>query len=297
MRPIRLQETFRAVFYVPFYAALARGAYAAEGVDVTLLDGGEPARAKDAVLEGRAEVAWGGPMRLMLAHDADPACPLRNFGAAVLGDPFFLVGAKPNPGFRLRDLAGLRFGTVNEVPTPWWALQEDIRQDGVDPDSLNRVTTNSMAENCAALAAGEIDVIQIFEPFVSQMEMAGTGHVWHAAASRGTTAYTTFMTTAANMVEYAPEFRAMLRGLQKTQNWLHAAPDAEVVQTVLPLFPGMDPVLMERCVARYRPLNIWSRTPEFPAEPWERLEHAMFTAGVIKRKPGWAAAVDNSLLG
>ena len=32
MRPIRLQETFRAVFYVPFYAALARGAYAAEGV-------------------------------------------------------------------------------------------------------------------------------------------------------------------------------------------------------------------------------------------------------------------------
>lgn len=93
-------------------------------------------------------------------------------------------------------------------------MQEDIRQDGVDPDSLNRVTTNSMAENCAALAAGEIDVIQIFEPYVSQMEMAGTGHVWHAAASRGPTAYTTFMTTTANMVEYAPEFRAMLRGLQ-----------------------------------------------------------------------------------
>jgi hypothetical protein len=105
------------------------------------------------------------------------------------------------------------------------------------------------------------------------------------------------MTTAANLVEYAPEFRAMLRGLQKTQDWLHAAPDAEVVQTVLPFFPGMDPALFERCVARYRPLNIWARSPEFPAEPWERLEHAMFTAGVIKRKPGWAAGVDNSLLG
>lgn len=295
MRPIRLQETFRAVFYVPFYAALARGAYADEGVEVTLLNGGEPARAKDAVLEGRAEVAWGGPMRMMLAHDADPDCPLRNFGAAVLGDPFFLVGRGPRPDFRLADLAGLRLGSVAEVPTPWWALQEDIRQDGIDPDALDRNSSRTMPDNAAALWGGEVDVIQIFEPFVSQLEAAGM-RVWHAAASRGPTAYTTFMSTVDNLREYAPEFRAMLRGLRKTQDWLHAAPDAEVAETILPFFPGMDAALLERCIARYRPLEIWSRTPEFPAEPWERLEHAMFTAGVIKRKPGHAHCVDNSLL-
>lgn len=295
MRPIRLQETFRAVFYVPFYAALARGAYAAEGVEVTLLDGGEPARAKDAVLEGRAELAWGGPMRLMLAHDADPACPLRNFGAAVLGDPFFLVGRGPRPGFRLRDLAGLRLGSVAEVPTPWWALQEDIRQDGVDPDRLNRNATRTMPDNAAALLAGEVDVIQVFEPFVSQLEAQGCA-VWHSAAGRGPTAYTTFMSTTANLGEYAREFGAMLRGLAATQDWLHAAPDEEVARTILPFFPGMEAGPLARCIARYRPLGIWCRTPEFPPEPWERLEHAMFTAGAIRRKPGWAACVDNSLL-
>ena len=295
MRPIRLQETFRAVFYVPFYAALARGAYAAERVEVTLLDGGEPARAKDAVLEGRAEVAWGGPMRMMLAHDADPACPLRNFGAAVLGDPFFLVGRGANPGFRLRDLAGLRLGSVAEVPTPWWALQEDIRQDGVDPAALVRNSSRSMPDNVAALLAGEVDVIQIFEPFVSRLEDQGCA-VWHAAASRGPTAYTTFMSTVAKLRDYAPEFRAMLRGLAKTQAWLHAAGDAEVAATILPYFPGMDARLLERCIMRYRPLDIWSRTPEFPTEPWDRLEHAMFTAGAIRTRPGHAHCVDNSLL-
>jgi len=295
MRPIRLQETFRAVFYVPFYAALARGDYAAEGVDVTLLDGGEPARAKDAVLEGRAEVAWGGPMRIMLAHDAGPACPLRNFGAAVLGDPFFLVGRAPRPGFRLRDLAGLRLASVAEVPTPWWALQEDIRADALDPTTLNRDATHSMAENAAALLRGDVDVIQVFEPFVSQLEAQGCA-VWHAAASRGPTAYTTFMSTAANLLEYAPEFRAMLRGLGHALDWLHATPDAEVARSVAPLFPDLDAALIQRCIARYRPLKIWPRTPHFPAEPWERLEHAMFTAGAIRRKPGHAACVDNTLL-
>ncbi len=295
MRPIRLQETFRAVFYVPFYAALARGAYADEGVDVTLLDGGEPALAKEAVLEGRAEVAWGGPMRMMLTHDANPASPLRSFGAAVLGDPFFLVGRGPRPDFRLRDLAGLRLGSVAEVPTPWWALQEDIRQDGLDPDSLDRNDTRSMADNAAALWGGEVDVIQIFEPFVSQMEAAGC-RVWHAAASRGPTAYTTFMSTVDNIRNFEPEFRAMLRGLRKTQDWLHAAPDAEVAETILPFFPRMDPAMMESCIARYRPLEIWCRTPEFPAEPWDRLEQAMFTAGAIRTRPGHAHCVDNSLI-
>lgn len=34
---IQLSENFRALFYAPFYAAHAIGAYHAEGVDVTLL--------------------------------------------------------------------------------------------------------------------------------------------------------------------------------------------------------------------------------------------------------------------
>ncbi|MDI3308813.1 MAG: ABC transporter substrate-binding protein [Acetobacteraceae bacterium] len=66
MPPVALQEPFRAVFYAPFYAALARGAYAAEGVEVRLLSGAMPSLAKDSVLSGTADLAWGGA-------DAHPA--------------------------------------------------------------------------------------------------------------------------------------------------------------------------------------------------------------------------------
>ena len=34
---ITLSESFRALFYAPFYAALATGAYAQEGVDVNAI--------------------------------------------------------------------------------------------------------------------------------------------------------------------------------------------------------------------------------------------------------------------
>ena len=40
---LTLSENFRALFYAPFYAAFAIGAYQAEGVDVTLRPSPDPA--------------------------------------------------------------------------------------------------------------------------------------------------------------------------------------------------------------------------------------------------------------
>jgi NitT/TauT family transport system substrate-binding protein len=43
--PIKLTETFRAVFYAPFYATHALGFYAIEGVEVDLRASPAPAAA------------------------------------------------------------------------------------------------------------------------------------------------------------------------------------------------------------------------------------------------------------
>jgi NitT/TauT family transport system substrate-binding protein len=295
MTPITLQEPFRAVFYAPFYAALARGDYAAEGVAVTLRAGAVPANAKDAVLAGVADVAWGGPMRILLAHEADPASPLRNFGAVVMGDPFFLVGKAARPGFRLTDLAGLTLGTVSEVPTPWWTLQHDIRLAGLDPESLRRVTDQPMAANLAAVLEGRLDVAQLFEPFVSLAEEAGA-HVWHTAASRGPTAYTTFTTTTDLLREKRGAFKAMLRGMARTLAWVAANPPPVLADCIAPYFPDLPRDRLIRCLTRYRANGLWTTNPWYPEQAFTRLETAMFTAGAITRKPGFERTADNAIV-
>jgi NitT/TauT family transport system substrate-binding protein len=296
MHPMTLQEPFRAVFYAPFYAALARGDYAAEGVEVRLLSGNVPAAAKDAVLSGVADLAWGGPMRVLLAHDADPDCPLRNFGAVVMGDPFFLIGREPRPGFRLTDLAALTLGTVSEVPTPWWTLQHDIRLAGLDPAAVRRLTDRSMAENAEAVAAGALDVAQVFEPLASLLEGQGRAHVWHVAAGRGSTAYTTFVATADRLRSRRAEFRAMLRGLTRTLAWVAASPAEALAETVAPSFPDLSTALLARCLARYKALGIWTADPFYPEEAFARLETAMHSAGAIRRRPGFAATADKPIV-
>lgn len=291
MHQVTLQEPFRALFYAPFYAALARGAYADQGVEVRLLPGTVPSLAKDSVLEGVADLAWGGPMRLLLAHDKDHACPLRLFGAVVMGDPFFLVGRAPRPDFRLADLARLTLGTVSEVPTPWWTLQDDLRRAGLDPDAVARVTDRTMAENAAAVAAGTLDVAQIFEPLVSAMEIAGTGHAWYAQASRGPTSYTAFYGRADVIAAKRPAFEAMVRGLAATLAWFAEAGAAEIVATIAPFFEGLDRDAAMRAVDRYRALDVWTKDPRFPPEALARLEAAMLSAGAISHAPGFAGLV------
>lgn len=297
METVTLQEPFRAVFYAPFYAALARGAYTAEGVEVRLIAGAaEPHRAAEAARSGVADLAWGGPMRVLLVHDRDPACPLRNLGAVVMGDPFFLVGRVPNPGFRLADLARMTLGTVSEVPTPWWTLQEDIRRAGLDPAAIRRVADRTMAENAAAVGEGRLDAAQLLEPFVSALEEAGTGHVWHVAATRGPTAYTTFVATAERIAERRRAFAGILRGMAATQRWLAQAGAEEVAATIAGFFPDLAPALLARCVARYKALGIWAADPRYPREAFERLRAAMLSAGAIGHAPDFAACTETELV-
>jgi NitT/TauT family transport system substrate-binding protein len=193
--PIKLTENFRAVFYAPFYAIQALGFYARESVDVELMNSPAPAAAEADLLSGMIDLSWGGPMRVMKAHDKDPSSPLVCFCEVAARDPFFLVGTGDRPEFRLADLAKLRFGTVSEVPTPWLCLQQDLRQNGIDPDRLERTVNRTMAGNFEALRNRELDVVQMFEPYVSMALQAGIGKILHAASTRGPTVYTTFLAT------------------------------------------------------------------------------------------------------
>src|SRR3954471_7304801 len=182
---IRLSENFRALFYAPFYAAHAIGAYDAEGVAVELVHSPDPASTAMALRRGEVDVMWGGPLRVMLTHAQDPAADTVCFCDVIARDPFFIIGGEPRPDFRLADLSGLHLASVAEVPTPWLCLQDDLRRAGIDPVTLNRISGPGMAENAAALRGGSLDAVQLFQPHAEELVASGDGHVWYAAADRG----------------------------------------------------------------------------------------------------------------
>ena len=292
---ITLQESLRGVFYAPFYVALARDAYAAEGVEVQFVSAPQPGDAANAVMAGTVDVCWGGPMRVMQTYHQMPSCDLVGFAEVVTRDPFLLVGRRSWPEFKLTDLTHLRLASVGEVPTPWMCLQEDLRRAGVSPSAVRRVAGNPMAENCALLLRGDIDVVQLFEPFVSVLVEGGEGFVWYAAADRGPTSYTTFYARRGLLTSRRDELLRMVRAIYRTQRWVAQASGAEIAAAIAEYFPDIPRHLLAAGCTRYKALGIWGHDPILPRAGYDRLLASLVSGGFVHPGTPFEVAVDNSL--
>lgn len=293
--PIILQETQRAIFYAPFYAALALGAYKDEGLDIDLKSSTRPDDAARSVMEGTADLSWGGPMRVIVARDRDPQSDLVCFCEVVTRDPFFLIGRTPRPSFKFADLFGVSVAIVSEVPTPWYCLQNDIRRAGLNPQRLKRTPARLMAENAELLRSGSVDVIQVLEPFAQELVANGAGHIWWAAANRGHTSYTCFYTRRAILTARQVEFTSMTRAIYRTQRWIHSASGSEIAAAVANYFPDIPGDVLTAALTRYQSLGVWGKNPVLPRSGYDRLKAGVLSAGAAKLDLLYEQAVDNSL--
>jgi NitT/TauT family transport system substrate-binding protein len=288
---LRLAENFRAVFYSPFYATLALGHFASEGLDVTLVDSAAPGGGPAGLLEGSVDVTWGGPMRIMRYRD-EGGPDLLCFCEVVRRDPFYLVGRPPEGGFDLRSLSQLRLGSVSEVPTPWLCLQQDLRDLGLDPERLSRIANRTMGGNLAGLGRGEIDVAQVFEPFAEEALSAGFA-ILHAQSSRGPTSYTTFTATPEGIRRHRDAFTRMTRAMARTQAWLLCNAADENARTVASFFPSIPANRLSRCLARYMQARVWADDTDVSREGFSRLAASLRSGGFISSLPDYDACVVN----
>lgn len=292
---IVLSENFRALFYAPFYAAHATGAFARAGVEVELRPSPDPLAAARALRAGEVDVMWGGPLRVMIARDTDPTSDVVCFCDVVARDPFFVIGTRPRPDFRLADLLSVKLATVSEVPTPWVCLQDDLRRAGIDPAKVDRVTDGTMGENETALREGRIDAIQVFQPYAERLISTGAGHVWYAAADRGLTAYTTLVTRRGLLESRADELSRMIRGVDATLKWFGTAPSFDIADAVQSFFPDVSRDLFAACIDRYRALGLWGADPVIRREGYDRLHAAMRSAGTLSKDIAFDDVVDTKL--
>jgi NitT/TauT family transport system substrate-binding protein len=292
---ITLQESLRAIFYAPFYVALARNAFKAEGVEIKFVSSPRPQDAALRLMDGTVDVCWGGPMRVMETYQKAPGCDIVSFAEVVTRDPFLLMGREPRPAFRLTDLQSVTLATVSEVPTPWMCLQHDLRLAGIDPGTIKRVQGQTMAENMVALKESKVDVIQVFEPFPSLLLANKEAHVWYEAANRGPTSYTTFYARRGLLATRRDELLRMVRAIHRTEKWVAAASGADIAAAIAGYFGDLKRPILAAACTRYKALHIWNDTPVLPRAGYARLRDGLISGGFVSPGATFEMAVDNSL--
>jgi NitT/TauT family transport system substrate-binding protein len=210
-------------------------------------------------------------------------------------DPFFLVGRGDPAAFRLADLSRLRLATVSEVPTPWLCLQHDLRENGVDPGRLERVTGRTMGDNLGALRLGDVDVVQVFEPYASMALQAGIGDILYSASARGPTVYTTFLATRDGIEKNRASFAAIVRAVRRMQSWLCGHGAEELAAVVAPYYADVASDLLVSSLRRYHEAGVWAKSPDVSREGFARLAAGLLSGGFVTRLPRYEDCVDQSL--
>jgi NitT/TauT family transport system substrate-binding protein len=285
----------RAVPYVPFYLALAGGYWQSEGLDINHVVSPSTARTAEGLLDGSVEVSWGGPMRVMMHHDADPKCPLVCFGQVVARDPFILVGRTRKSAFRWQDLVGLRVAPAGDVPTPWMTFQDDLQRAGLDPAAIAGRRVRPMKQNLAAYRRGTVDVVQVFEPYADALVSEGEGHVWHRFTDRGDIAYTTFYAPRRFTQAKREACRRLIRGIARAQSALFTSTPAAIAEAVATFLPKLSRAALVRIIGAYRASGLWAKTPELPPSAYLRLKAALVSGGLIRHDPPYERLVDAEL--
>jgi NitT/TauT family transport system substrate-binding protein len=258
-----------------------------------------PGGAIEQVKRGAIDAQWGGPMRVLKDHDS-AAPSLVCFAEVVCRDPFYLVGKRNQPafraGFNLQHLAALRLGVVSEVPTPWYCLRADLEDAGVNTSTMRSrgrlIDKLSMAQQLEALAAAKLDAAQLFEPYASRALAEGYA-ILYAAASRGPTSYTTFITSRDSAAKRRDAFAALTRATQAMLDWLAAEGPAELARVAAPYFPDVPAELLRPALERYHRAGLWSRSTAVSEAGFERLAHSLHSGGFIARRATYKECVQD----
>ena len=294
---ISLGENFRAIFYAPLYALRALDFATREGITVEWLPASSPGAVFDEVKEGCVDLAWGGPMRVMKDRDGRQATgsSLSCFGEIVSRDPFYLVARTGSDACGLAALRGARLAVVSEVPTPWLCLQADLRDAGIACpsvlDSCDVVTGLSMEQQLRALERRELDVVQLFEPYVSEAVVNGMGRVIYSASQRGPTLYTTFVCSLDGLARHREPFRRLSRALGRVQRWIATHRADELAEVVTPFFRDISTTLLRNSIRRYYQAGIWAHHTAISREGFDRLGRSLHLGGFIAAVQSYESCV------
>ena len=294
-RRLTLCENMRAVPYVPFYLALAGDFWRSEGLDINHVVSPSTTHTPTKLLDGSVDVSWGGPMRVMMHHDADPACPLVCFAQVVARDPFLLVGRTRKPRFRwrrsrrpARRAGGRRADAVDDVPGRPAARRPRSGSDRRAPRSADGAQPRGVI--CAArwMWCRSSSRYADAPGRAKAMAMSGTASPSAATSPTPRSTRRAASRSARRDACHAPGARHGARA----GSALRCDAARRSPMRSRSFLPKLAREALARIVAAYRSAGLWARRPELPSAPYLRLKAALVSGGLDPPRSAVRTVVD-----
>jgi NitT/TauT family transport system substrate-binding protein len=146
-----------------------------------------------------------------------------------------------------------------------------------------------------AFARGELDVVQVYEPYADALTSQGQGSVWHRFSERGDIGYSTFYAMRRTTQRRRDDCHRLVAGMARAQAALVRASTVSVAKAVAEFLPDVPSEGLVRIIDNYREHGLWARSPELPAAAFVRLKAALISGSLITSDPPYDRIIDAGL--
>lgn len=175
---VTVAEVAHSIFYAPQYAAISKGYFEEEGIDVelTLTPGADAVTA--AVLSGDVQIGFSGTEATIYVYNGGEKDYLQVFAALTKRDGAFLVSREKIDNFTLDDLRGKTVIGGRKGGMPEMTFEWALREANIDPTKdLSIDTSVAFPAMEGAFIGGTGDFVTLFEPNATSVEKQGYGYV------------------------------------------------------------------------------------------------------------------------
>ena len=285
---VKVAEVAHTIFYAPAYAAISKGYFEEEGIeiDLTLASGADNVTA--AVLSGDVDIGFCGSEATIYVYNSGEKDYLINFARLTKRDGSFLVSREPYDDFTLEDLKGKTVIGGRKGGMPEMTFEWGLRENGINPkEDLTIDTSVDFAAMEGAFIGGDADFVTLFEPNATSVEKQGLGYVvGYVGQWGGEVPYTSY-NARKSFIDENPELiegfkNAINKGLEYIKNT-----DSEIVaKDIYEFFPELSLNDLTVIIERYKTNDAWADSTEITEDDFEHLQEIMESSGELdKRAP------------
>ncbi|MEU6647183.1 ABC transporter substrate-binding protein [Saccharomonospora sp. NPDC046836] len=290
--PVRINQAFQSLLYLPLYVAEDQGFFADEGVDVEISTGGGGTQSWSAVLGGSADFSIQDPVFVPKTRESGGE------GVVVAGvqdAPTVFILGKDGTSVQddLSTLEGKRVIVGPEPDTTWAFMTHLIEQNGLQNVELVNV---AIGNELAAVASGQADYALAVEPQISEGEQQGLHIVYSFSANEDWYPFAfSSLTSTPRYLNANPETaQSVVTAFERAYRSIYADPEAAVT-TAEKYFPEIDPATVRAAVERNIAAKGYPSTALVTNQAWDHNLEIAAAIGNVEQYPSEATSYENNV--
>lgn len=291
-----LNEVAHSLFYAPMYAAIEKGYFEEEGLQIELVTGYGADKTMTAVLSDEADIGFMGSESSIYTYNQGAQDYVVNFAQLTQRAGNFLVSREPIENFDFSMLSGKEVLGGRAGGMPQMVFEYILKKHGMNPSAdLSIDQSIDFGSTAAAFSGGQGDFTVEFEPHATALEQKGDGYV---VASLGTESgyvpYTAF-SAKKSYIESNPDIlQHFTCALQKGMDYVKQSTPSEIAKTIQPQFAETDLDTITTIITRYYEQDTWKDNLIFEEESFTLLQNILEEAGELSTRVPYEALVNTT---